>query len=138
MKTRIFVLILTLAVAALPLLAPAPAQAQVTKAWTGNCVDPQNPTVATLQGAECLVKNMLNIGVGIVGFSAFVMFIIGSFLLLTSGGNPKGTEAGQKTFTFAVVGVVVALFGAVAINFISNFTGVKTVEEFKLDVEQTN
>lgn len=112
---------------------PRPAFAQAA-AWSGPCVDKVDTDVATLQGAECLVRNMLNIGVSLVGLAAFIMFIVGAFLYLTSGGNPKGTEAGQKTITFAVIGVVVSLTGFVVLNFLSSFTGVESIQNFTLDV----
>ena len=111
---------------------PSQTYAQNTTAWSAPCVDSANPDVATVQGAECLVKNVLSIAVTAVGIAAFVMFLVGSLLYLTSGGNPKGTEAGQKTITFAIIGVVVSLTGFIALNFISTFTGVQSIQTFTL------
>lgn len=111
--------------------------AQNTTPWTGECIDSSNPDagdVATIRGFECLLGNFLSIAVTAVGIAAFVMFLVGSFLYLTSGGNPKGTEAGQKTITFAIIGVVVSLTGFIALNFISTFTGVESIQTFTLSV----
>ncbi len=125
--------------AVISIVSPHPVFAQNTTPWSGSCVDTNNPDVATIQGVECLVRNILNIAVTAVGIAAFVMFLVGSFLYLTSGGNPKGTEAGQKTITFAIIGVVVSLTGFIALNFITTFTGVETIKTFTLDTEkQTN
>ena len=125
--------------AVIGIVSPQPVFAQNTTPWSGVCIDSTNPDVATVQGLECLVRNILNIAVTAVGIAAFVMFLVGSFLYLTSGGNPKGTEAGQKTITFAIIGVVVSLTGFIALNFITTFTGVESIKTFTLDTEkQTN
>lgn len=92
--------------------------------------------VATIQGIECIVENALTIGTTAVGIASFAMLLVGAFLYLTSGGNPKGTEAGQKTLTFAVIGIVVSLTGIIALNFISSFTGVKTIKTFQIQVDK--
>lgn len=112
--------------------------AQDTKTWTGECVGDVagDSDVATLTGIECLVGNALTIGTTAVGIASFVMLLVGAFLYLTSGGNPKGTEAGQKTLTFAVIGIVVSLTGIIALNFISSFTGVKTIKTFQIRVDK--
>lgn len=110
--------------------------AQDTAKWSGGCVGDQagENDVATIQGVECLVNNALTIGTTAVGIASFVMLLVGSFLYLTSGGNPKGTEAGQKTITFAIVGIVVSLTGIIALNFISSFTGVKQIKTFQIQI----
>ena len=114
------------------LASPTPAHAQVTKSWKdiqSGCVSTETvpegtADVATLQGAECVVQNILGIAMTAIGIAAFVMLLIGSFLYLTSGGNPKSTDAAKKTLTMAITGIVVALLGWIIINFISVFTGV--------------
>lgn len=113
------------------------ALAQDTKVWTGGCIGDlaDERDVATIQGIECIVENALTIGTTAVGIASFVMLLVGAFLYLTSGGNPKGTEAGQKTLTFAVIGIVVSLTGIIALNFISSFTGVKTIKTFQIQVK---
>ena len=70
-------------------IVPSPRLCANTTPWSGSCVDTNNPDVATIQGVECLVRNILNIAVTAVGIAAFVMFLVGSFLYLTSGGNPR-------------------------------------------------
>lgn len=119
-------------------MAPTPAHAQLTQPWNGVCVDDSNSDVATLQGIQCLVGNMLTIAISGVGFVGFVMMIVGSFRYLLSGGNSKGTESGKNTFTYAVVGLVVALMSFMAIQVISAFTGVQTILQFKIPNSETN
>ena len=105
------------------LASPILAHAQSTKPWKDIQVVCVSDDVATLQGAECVVQNLLGIAMSAIGIAAFVMLLIGSFLYLTSGGNPKSTDAAKKTITMAITGIVVALLGWIIINFISVFTG---------------
>ncbi len=114
-----------------------------TKPWAGVCVgssDINNPAygVATIQGIECLLGNVLSVAVTLLGLLAFVMFIVGSFRFLLSGGNAKGTEEGKKTITFAIAGLVLALSAFIILNLISSFTGVQSILHFKIFDSSTN
>ncbi len=120
------------------LLLATPVSAQ-TQAWSGVCLgNTENSSdVATLQGLQCLIGNVLLIAVSGLGFIGFVMLVIGSFRYLLSGGNSKGTEQAQKTMTFAVVGLVVALSSFIIINLLSAFTGVSLIKNFKIPDSDT-
>lgn len=113
---------------ALAFFAPAKAQAQ-GESWGGRCVQSFGGgdtayQVATLQGIECLVANILRTAIPIVGLATFVMLIVGSFQFLTSQGNPKEMEGAKKTISFAIFGLILALSAWLIINFLSAFTGV--------------
>ena len=132
-----------LVVAIIFLSAATPAHAQ-TQAWSGVCVGPAdlndttNATdVATLQGLECMIANVFTVIIGVIGLAGFVMFIIGSFRYLTSGGNSKGTETAKNTFTFAVIGLIVALSGFILLNLLSTFTGISVLTEFSIPSSDT-
>lgn len=115
------------------LLSSSTAAAQ-TKVWSGVCVGNTvaSKDVATLQGFECLIGNIFTIILTLIGLAGFVMFIIASFRYLLSGGNTKGTETARNTFTFVVVGIVVALSGFIILNFLSTFTGIKDITIFSI------
>lgn len=127
----VFICLTALAVSA------APAQAQ-TQAWTGVCVrdikvGPNEVVqVATIQGAQCLIANVLAIVVRVVGLVGFVMLIIGSFRYMLSGGNTKGTEGARNTITFAIVGLVIVLSAFIILNLIASFTGVDEILFFNI------
>ena len=118
------------------LSAALPARAQ--QAWEeGRCVTNisvggQSTPVATFQGIECLIANVLSVAVTLIGFIAFIMVIYGAFLFLTSGGSSKGTEAGRQAITYAVIGIVVALLAFWILRLISAFTGVQGILFFNL------
>ncbi|HZZ98947.1 MAG TPA: hypothetical protein VFG51_03370 [Candidatus Saccharimonadia bacterium] len=136
MKNR-FVLAVILGQLLLTIAFPLPVHAQT--AWTGACVytnipqkNGENDGVATITGVECLVKNVLSIGVSAVGISSFVMLIIGSIMHLTSGGEPRKAETANKTMTYAVAAILLSVTGWIVINFISVFTGVTSIQTFHL------
>lgn len=114
----------------------SPAHAQTTP-WTGVCVGGYDGTkdVATIQGVECLMANVLSVAITIIGTSAFVMFLIGSFRYLTAGANTKGVESGKNALSFAVLGIVVALASFLILRFVSQFTGVTSILQFNTQLK---
>lgn len=115
---------------------PLPARAQIaTQDWSGVCTNTGDATgVATIQGFQCLIGNILSVAITLLGLIGFAMLIIGSFRYLLSGGNSKGTEEGKNTMTFAIVGLVVALSAYFILNLIADFTGVKSILQFRLQI----
>ncbi len=116
--------------------AASPVRAQ--SAWTSTadakCVT--DTDVATIQGIECLVGNVLATAMTFIGIAAFVMFLIGSFRYMTAGANTKGVESGKNAFSFAVLGIVVALASFVILRFITSFTGVTTILDFSTQIQR--
>ncbi len=121
---------LTTAVALLALSAQ-PVFAQ-TAVWGGACVGGADKDVATIQGLECLFSNVFLVIIPLIGLAAFVMFLVGSFRWLTSGGDTKHTGQAKQTMTYAVIGIVVALSAFIILNLIANFTGVEKVTKFQI------
>lgn len=111
-----------------------PVQAQ--SAWSGVCIANDVGTgrgdVATIQGIQCIIANILMVAIRLLGLAGFVMLIIGAFRYLLSGGNSKGTETARNTLTFAIVGLVVALSAVIILNIISAFTGIEALTEFRI------
>jgi hypothetical protein len=113
------------------LLTAAPASAQGTQAWSGVCTETGNAYgVATIQGLQCLVGNLLQVAVSGIGLAGFVMLILGSFRYLLSGGNAKGIDEGKNTMTYAIVGLVVSISAYFILRLISDFTGVRSILNF--------
>ena len=102
---------------------PSPALAQTS--WTGACVVDD---VATLQGITCLFQNILSVMLRLLGLALFIMIVVGGYKMLTSGGDPKGMEAGKQTLTLAIGGLVAALLIWFALVFIQQITGVQVTQ----------
>lgn len=110
----------------------AQAQAVEPGRWTGVCVGGADQDVATIQGLECLIANVFMVFLTILGLAGFVMFLVGSFRWLVSGGNTKGTETARNTMTFAVIGIVLALSAFIILSLISQFIGIDELMEFRI------
>lgn len=117
-----------------PLFLPSHALAQnFGFEWTGVCVAPDEngvKDVATIQGLECLLANILTVFIALIGMAAFVMVLIAGIRYLLSGGNTKGTEQARSTLTMAILGIVVALSAFIILNLLSAFTGVDLTQFF--------
>lgn len=84
-----------------------------------------NPAPAKLSDLEFIFQRFLNLALTLAGLAVFVMLIVGGFRYLTSGGDPKQTEAAQKTITMAIVGLITALASWFILNLIAHFTGLQ-------------
>lgn len=103
-----------------------------TTTWRGVCVGGEKNDVATIQGIECLVANIFTVIITLIGLAAFVMLIVGSVRWLMSGGNSSALDKAKSTMTYAIIGIVVALSAFIVLNLISGFTGVDTIQEFRI------
>ncbi len=115
----------------LPLLAGfaamTPGRVFAAQPWaTSGCMGGPDGDVATIQ---CLVPLFRNVVVGVVqlgGVALFLMFVVGGFLFLTSGGDPKKLEQARNTITYAIIGVVVIVSAYLILLLIKAITGVDT------------
>jgi len=113
--------------------------------WTGACVGEyeeniiasdrnvvgKNSDVATIRGVLCLAANLLQAVTAILAFFGFAMFIYGGFLYMLSGGNTQGVTQAKQTFTYVIVGFIVAISAFIILNIISAFTGVESILTIK-------
>lgn len=110
------------------LVPQAYAQTAQTNTWTANYCEVSG--VATVQGLQCLIGNVMMVAVSLIGFAGFVMLIFGAFRYLISGGNSKGTEGARNTIMYAVIGLILALSSFVILNLIAQFTGIPSLTTF--------
>ena len=66
--------------------------------------------VATLQGLECIFTNIVRVLVPLAGLTLFIMLVVGSFQLITAGGEAKQLQKARATLTSAIAGFA-AFFG---------------------------
>lgn len=83
---------------------------------------PDTPTLANL---EIIITHVLSVVARLLGIAAFVMLLVGGFQLLTATGDPKKTEAGQKTLTAAIVGLLIVIGGWMFLKILEVTTGTK-------------
>lgn len=81
--------------------------------------------------AECNVKpdaaggdlmttlnKIINVIIGIVGFIAVIMIIIGGISYSTSAGDPGRVKKAKDTIMYGVIGLVVAILAYAIVNFV--------------------
>ncbi|HKB88113.1 MAG TPA: hypothetical protein VKC53_00540 [Patescibacteria group bacterium] len=86
------------------------------------------PQIADLEG---IFGNIVQAILGFAGIVLFILILSGGIKYLTSGGDPKATEAAQKTITYAIGGLVLILLSYMILVLIKTITGVN-VTEFKV------
>lgn len=92
--------------------------AAVLKDWqSSGCLSPEG--VPTLKCFEVIFSNILTVASSLIILTLFIMFIIGSFHYLTSGGNPEKVKKAQTTFTYAIIGTLI---------FLGSFIILKTID----------
>jgi len=91
----------------------------------GSCVTSEG--VATLKCIPIIFSNLLTALLMFVGLFALVMFLAGSFKLLSSRGDPKKIQGVKNTFTYGTIGLVIVLLSFVIMNIIATVTGVKCI-----------
>jgi len=95
-------LLLAIVLSSLILSLTTPQSVIAASNW-GSCVV---EGVATISCLEPVFGNILQAILPLLGIAAFIMILYGGFQILISGGDPKKTEVGQKTLTYAVFGLI--------------------------------
>ncbi len=64
------------------------------------------------------------------GIAFLIMFIVGGFQFVTSGGDPKAAGQARNTLTFAIIGIILVVASWLILQLIAQITGadVTTVE----------
>jgi ABC-type cobalamin transport system permease subunit len=97
------------------------------KSWgeiaNGCITDPNQP--ANFKCLEAVVANLITLFVSLAGLALFVMFVIGAFLYLTAGADPKKAEKARNTMLYAVIGIVLMILSYIILAAIEYFTGVE-------------
>ena len=87
-----------------------------------------NTGAATLGCLEPIFANVVRVLTALVGIALFLMFVIGGFGFLFSGGDQKKLEKARGTLTNAVIGVVVIVVAYLILKTIQVFTGVDVTQ----------
>lgn len=80
--------------------------------------------VATIEGLNAIFQNTISVALGLGAIIFFAMLVIGGFKYLTSGSDPQQAEAGKKTLTYAVGGVVFLILAVLILGLIKGVTGI--------------
>ena len=87
-----------------------------------------NQGAATLQCLEPIFANVVRALTALLGVALFIMFVIGGFGFLLSGGDQKKLEKARGTLTAAIAGVVIIVVAYLILQTIHLFTGVDVTQ----------
>lgn len=88
--------------------------------------------IATVQCLEVIFARILVIIVSLAALAVFVMFIMGGFKLLTSGGDPKTTASARQTLTYAIIGIALMSVAYIIFWLLGQITGIPNLLQFRL------
>lgn len=58
-------------------------------------------------------------GLGLIGMVGLLFLIVGGYFILTSRGNPEALQKGRSYIIYAIIGLLLAIFGFVFISVIA-------------------
>ena len=80
----------------------------------------------SINGDNGLIKTVVNVLLWAVGILSVILIIFSGFRYITSAGDAAKTKSAQSTLTYAVVGLIVAVFAWAIVNIVLDRIGVKT------------
>ncbi len=78
-----------------------------------------SPKITSLSDLWLIVAAVIEILIRVSALAAVGFVIYGGFQYLTSQGEPEKTSAARKTIINALVGLIISLFAAAAVNFVA-------------------
>ena len=81
---------------------------------------PQNYTIGDV---GILIANVIAMALAVAGILATIYIVVGAFQYFTAYGDESKAEAGKKTITWALIGLVVIILARVAIGQLFQFFG---------------
>lgn len=88
----------------------------------GDCIQ---RGIATLRCVPIAMSAVIGYAMMFAGVAAVFFIVLGGIKFMLSGGDPMKVAGARKTFTFAIIGLVLVLLSFVALKVISNLTGVE-------------
>lgn len=93
--------------------------------WGGDCVVDD---VATLQGFECIFRNLLSVITTLAGIAFGIMIVVGGFKLIFSGGDKQKIQGARSVFTSAFLGLALMIVAWFILLLIQEFTGIQVTK----------
>lgn len=84
-----------------------------TTGWDPNALDDYGLPTGSVYN---IIKEILNWILGIIGFVGVISFAIAGIMYLVSAGNDDTVKKAKSAMKYAIIGVIVALSGVVAIQ----------------------
>jgi hypothetical protein len=82
-----------------------------------DCPDLQGNTQNT-NDLMATINTIINVIIGVIGFVAVVVIILGGVQYTTSAGDPGKVKKAKDTILYGIIGLVVALLAFAIVNFV--------------------
>ncbi len=86
--------------------------------------------VATLDCIPAIFSNLVSLFLGFAGIYALVIFILGGYKYMNSGGDAKQLEGAKGNLIYGTIGILIVLFSFLIIRVISDVTNVPCILKF--------
>ncbi len=94
-------------------------------AWGSECYEVvDGEKIATLQGLECLFRNLLGSITTLAGIAFGAMLVVGGFKLIFAGGDKQQIQKAKGVFTTAFIGLALMVIAWFILVIIEQFTGI--------------
>jgi len=84
-------------------------------------------TGKTITNLGDLISAIIPYIFGIVGFVLLLMIVFSGFQMLTSTGNPKVMESGQKRLVNALIGFIIVFLSYWIVKFVGQMLGIESI-----------
>ncbi len=98
------------------LVAPIAHAETPAQKYTGT--DAQTAATGDSRDLMSILQLIINVALGVIGFVAVVMIIVGGVQYTTSSGDTAKVTKAKNTILYGVVGLVIALLAFAIVNFI--------------------
>ena len=98
------------------LIAPAVSAETPAQKYTGTAA--QQAATGDSRDLMFILNLIINVALGVIGFVAVVMIIMGGVQYTTSSGDAAKVTKAKNTILYGVVGLVIALLAFAIVNFI--------------------
>ena len=95
-----------------------PASSLRTSAKTLAQCNTYNPDADSDVNVMDTAKRIINMVLGVIGFVAVVMVIVGGFQYATSSGDAAKVTKAKNTIMYGIIGMVIALLAYAIVNFV--------------------
>ena len=83
-----------------------------------DCGDSFNKATGNNNDLMGTVNTIINVIIGVIGFVAVVVIILGGVQYTTSAGDPGKVKKAKDTILYGIIGLVVALLAYAIVNFV--------------------
>jgi len=91
-----------------------------------------NDEPSTFQDIEKVFANIVSAAIPAAGVVLFIFLMYASLKYISAGDDPKKVSEARSMITYAILGVVLVAMSYLILAFVSQFTGIRSILDFKV------